>query len=192
PAPVNRIAEYLAPSADPGPDAIPLDVRWIRITSGTNEGTYAVAAEPNGKREWERTDGSGRRLADVFANKAHRAGRVAILSKAPAAPVKPVAPARPARRGPSTEDMAYEAGRTAALEAGHGDVAPGVRLADAEVAAFFAGLAAGLAEVERDEDLAAAELQARWDSMVGDEDDGHEPADYVDARMALPRALANG
>ncbi len=86
--------------------------------------------------------------------------------------------------------MAFEAVRTAAIEAGHRAVSPGGRLTHAERAAWQGGLAAGLAEAERAEDLAAAELQARWDGLVVDEDDEHEHGDYVDARQALPPAMA--
>ncbi len=122
-------------------------------------------------------------------------------AEAPAAPVagsaKPAttpkashAPkARPGRRGPAAEDVAFEMGRSAALEARHGDVAPVGRLTDAERAAWQAGLAAGLAEVGRAEDLAAAELQARWEGLVGGDHQAHEHGDYVDARRALPDEL---
>ncbi len=106
--------------------------------------------------------------------------QVAACATPATAPTASDAPKpRAGRRGPA-----------AAIEARDCDVAPVSRLTGAERAARQAGPAAGLAEVERAEDLGAAELQARWDGLAGDEDEDREDGDYVDAHRASPPSIA--
>ncbi len=193
PAPANRVAGYfsgrVAPAPLADPDVIPTCVQFIRITSGASEGTYRRAEEPGGLREWEIvSNGKRRRLAGVFADKACAAGRVAILEKAPtihpADPITPAArPATPHPFAPSPEDRLWALG----LELGLAGIGgrPLLNWSTALRLAFEAGLAAG--EAERLERMADAELQARWDGMVGDDDEQYiEAGEYAEARMALP------
>jgi hypothetical protein len=114
---------------------------------------------------------------------------VAASAKPATTPKASGAPkAHEGRRGPAAEDLAFEAGRTAAIEAGHSAVSPVGRLTDAERAAWQAGLDAGLVEVERADDLAAAELQARWDGLFVQDD--HDPAERAEAVLSTRPAVA--
>ena len=93
--------------------------------------------------------------------------------------------ARPSR-GPSAEDHAFEAGRTAAIETGHGDVVPPRVFAAKLRPSWLAGVASGLAELESR--LADAELQARWDGLAGPDREYHERAE---AGLSPLPAIAN-
>lgn len=68
--------------------------------------------------------------------------------------VPPVIFARSKADRPSLLDIAFESGRTAALESGFGDVLPPITYGAAEAEAFAAGAAEGWKELEYEIDLA--------------------------------------
>jgi hypothetical protein len=178
PAPVNRLSGFFAgraAAASAYPDGIPSSVTRIALIRGDECHEYRRAED--GLRWLRVSDGSPIRATS--ADRAYREGKVAILPDAPDKAPAPASPApaprpapapspRPGRGGPSAEDVAFEMGRSAALEAGHGDVAPEGPLTAAERAAWHAGLAAGLAEAERSGAAAldALEVEQDWQARA--------------------------
>lgn len=165
-------------------DGIPARVRRIRVVDGPSAGVWIRPAA--GARWAFEGDDTGRWLAATVADDWYRAGRVAILADAPAPRAKP-APTPSAgagkavsRRGPSAEDLAFEAGRSIALESEAPVEAPR-RYTPAERDAFLAGLMEGAAIAHADElaRLDALELQASYDH-----------SEMAEARMALPACSA--
>ncbi len=188
PAPVSRLTDYFAAKVERGisPNgeigAIPAGVQFIRITSGTSEGTYRRAEDPHGRREWEITsNGTRRRLAGVCADEAYAAGRVAILDKAatvcPSDPVRP-ATTRPEPFIPTFGDCAEILGFELGIQGI--DAAPCKSWLPAIKDRFAVGLGRGRAAL-RDLEAEEARRQAWEDEMeveaLGLELDPHERAE---------------
>jgi hypothetical protein len=159
-APVNRVAAHLTPSASPVDVAA--SIVEILPYAGTVDQRYI------GRTLEAR--GFCRELVGVVLHRLVTEGRVERfnLDGGPGYRRPAPKPAPRHARGPSLEDVAFEMGRSAALEGRHGDVAPPKGLTDAERSAFVAGVAAGLAEVERAEveDFDAMEMEVDWQARA--------------------------
>ena len=192
PAPVNRVAAFLAPSADP--DSIPASVQFVRLLNSAAAGEFRRRGET-----WARiTD--GRLICGATADREYRNGRVAIISRpsveaqAPAPSTKILADLVPIGTKPQADRIPTMADRLWALgyELGRQGI-DGKACSDwpAESrAAFDDGLASGeqsrIADMDHALEVDTCRSQS-WD----DELERHEAHELAEAGVFPGRGVAN-